>query len=73
MIKHRSHHKQTTSLQERLARFSRKLRERAVGLPPGKEREELIKKLELTQQAAEIVERLDSPNENAAPHAATAF
>ena len=64
MVKCRSRHKQTTSLQDRLARFSREVRERAVGLPPGEEREALMKKLELTQQAVQIIERLDSPLES---------
>jgi hypothetical protein len=55
--------KQATSFQERLARFSLDVRERANNLPPGEERTALMKKLEQTQRAVQISQWLGSPNE----------
>ena len=63
MIKRGPRHKHTTSLQERLARFSREAREQILALPPGEERTALMKKLEQTQLAAHISEWLGSPNQ----------
>src|ERR1700757_2288654 len=61
MIKRGPRHKQATSLGERLARFSRQVRERAVALPPGEERAALMRKLEQSEQAVRISEWLCSP------------
>jgi hypothetical protein len=61
MIKHGPRHKQATSLGERLARFSRQVREQAVALPPGEERAALMRKLEQSEQAVRISEWLGSP------------
>jgi hypothetical protein len=61
MIKRGPRQKQATSLHERLARFAREVRERAVMLPPGEERAMLMEKLELTQRAVQISECLGAP------------
>lgn len=66
-MKSRPRHRQATSFQERLARFSRDVRERAIALPPGEERNALMKKLERTQWAVQMSEWLNSPNQKAAP------
>jgi hypothetical protein len=55
--------KQATSFQERLARFSLDVRERANNMPPGEQRTALMKKLEQTQRAVQISQWLGSPNE----------
>ena len=46
--------KQTTSLQDRLEVWSKELRERAEKLPPGAERDELLRKLNQAHTAAHI-------------------
>ena len=46
--------RQTTSLQDRLETWSRQVRERAESLPPGPERDELLRKLKQAHTAADI-------------------
>jgi hypothetical protein len=54
-IKHR------TSLEERLANQARLLREQAKTLPPGAQREDLIRKARQTETASHMSEWLSSP------------
>jgi hypothetical protein len=51
--RHRSKH-DTTSLKDRLAEEARRSRERAKSLPPGIEREELLRKARQTETAFRI-------------------
>jgi hypothetical protein len=53
--------KQETSLQERLANHGRRLRDEAKRLPPGGEREGLIRRARQTEIASHITEWLTSP------------
>ena len=50
-----------TSLEERLANQVRQLREQAKTLPPGAEREELLRKARQTETASHMSEWLNSP------------
>ena len=54
-IKHR------TSLEERLTSKARQLRDQAEILPPGAEREELLRKARQTETASHMSEWLSSP------------
>jgi hypothetical protein len=53
--------KQETSLEERLAKQARESRERAGQLPPGKERELLLKRARQADAAARINQWINSP------------
>jgi len=53
--------KQTTSLQERLEAWSKELRDQAVKLSPGPEREGLLRKLSQADRAAHIDDWANSP------------
>lgn len=53
--------KQTTSLEERLQRQAEQIRLRAESLPPGQERDALLKKARETDMGAHIGEWLKSP------------
>jgi hypothetical protein len=53
--------KQKASLQERLNEFARDARERASALPPGPEREELIKKARQADTALHLEGWANSP------------
>jgi hypothetical protein len=53
--------KQTTSLEHRLAKEAHRLRERAMNLPAGKEREALLQKARQTEVAAHVKEWISSP------------
>lgn len=59
MQRHRS--KQIESLQDRIASFGRKAREKASQLPPGPEREALLKKARLADTGAHIEDWANSP------------
>jgi hypothetical protein len=50
----RNRRKQTKSLEERLADHALLTRDRALRLPPGEEREALLRKIERTEAAAEM-------------------
>ncbi|PSO33326.1 hypothetical protein C7G41_08715 [Bradyrhizobium sp. MOS002] len=45
---------QTTTLQERLAEFTRTIREQAESLPEGRERDELMKRLRSADTASDL-------------------
>ena len=53
--------KQTTTLQERLAREAEHARARATSLPSGKERDGLLRKARLAETASRIDAWLSSP------------
>ena len=57
----RQRFKQTISLQDRLEAWTKELRERAEKLPPGHERDELLKKLSLARTATHIDGWANSP------------
>ena len=60
MIKRRRF-KQTLSLRDRLAYFSKAAREKASLLPPGAEKEELLRKARQADMTAHIAQLVTSP------------
>lgn len=52
--------RQTTSFQDRLEAWSKELRERAEKVPPGTERDELLRKLSQVHTAAQFDDWTDS-------------
>jgi len=60
MSQHR-HIKQTISLKERLASFAKEVRVKASRLPPGAERDTLLKKASQADTAAHLEEWANSP------------
>ncbi len=61
MTAKRNRRKQTQSLQERLAAFAEYARERARGLPPGSEREMLLRRAEQNEVTSNLTELLSAP------------
>ena len=59
-MKRRHHFVQVTTLEERLVADARQLREKAKTLPPGIERESLLRKARLDETAIRINEWLNS-------------
>lgn len=57
----RRHFKQTTTLQSRLAHLASDVRARAKVLPPGKEREDLLRLARQSENASRIEEWLCRP------------
>jgi hypothetical protein len=53
--------KQTTSLKDRLASFAKDAREKASSLPPGAEKDELLRKAEQAETTARAAAWIDSP------------
>jgi hypothetical protein len=53
--------KQTVSLKDRLASFSREVRDKAAELRPGPEQNALLKRARLADTAAHIDEWINSP------------
>ena len=53
--------KQTQSLQERLAAFAEQARNKAVEMPPGSEKDDLLKRARQADMALHIQDWLDSP------------
>jgi hypothetical protein len=49
-MQHRNRLKQTSSLEDRLVAFAKDARERAIQLPPGRERKELLRKAERAEK-----------------------
>jgi hypothetical protein len=60
-MKKRLRFKQTLTLEERLAEAAKRLRDQAKTLPPGAEREELIRKARHAETASHMNEWLMSP------------
>jgi hypothetical protein len=61
MTSKRNRRKQTRSLQERLMTFAEDDRERARGLPPGKEREMLLRHAEQNEVTSNLTDWLSAP------------
>ncbi|MBR0829608.1 hypothetical protein JQ596_29150 [Bradyrhizobium manausense] len=61
MAERRRRFKQTRSLEERLADEVARLREQAELLPPGKLRDETLRKARLTETGAQLSEWLNAP------------
>jgi hypothetical protein len=59
MLRRRS--KQTEPLQDRIASFARETREKASQLPPGPERDALLKKARLADTASLVEDWANSP------------
>jgi len=53
--------KQTSSLRDRIASFARKVREKASQLPPGKEKDDFLRKARLADTASHVEEWASSP------------
>ena len=53
--------KQTTPLSERLALFAEEARERAAALPPGLERDDLLRRARQAETALHVDEWIGSP------------
>jgi hypothetical protein len=60
MIRTRRRFKQTTSLQDRLAAFAQEVRDKASSLPPGNERQELLKKARQADTASHLNDLINS-------------
>ncbi|ULK98461.1 hypothetical protein [Bradyrhizobium sp. I71] len=61
MTAKRNRRKQTQSLQERLAAFAESARERARSLPPGREREMLLRRVKQNEVTSNLTEWLSAP------------
>jgi hypothetical protein len=53
--------KQTVPLQDRIASFAREIREKASRLPPGKERDDLLRRAQLADTAFDLSDWANSP------------
>ena len=60
-MQHRRNFKQTAPLDQRLEEQAKRLRKEAKGIPPGFEREKLIRQARQAETAAHIHEWLTSP------------
>ena len=60
-MQRRRRFKQTVSLQDRLASFSKEARSRANTLPPGPERDGLLKKARQADTASHLDDWVNSP------------
>jgi hypothetical protein len=60
-MQRRRRFKQTTSLKERLVSFAKEVRNKASRLPPGFERDTLLKKASQADTAAHLEEWANSP------------
>lgn len=61
MTAKRNRRKQTQTLQERLAAFADSARERARNLPPGREREMLLRRAKQNEVTLNITDWLSAP------------
>jgi hypothetical protein len=61
-MQHRRRFKQTISLKDRLASFAKEAREKAVLLPPGPEKDALLKKARRADKAAHLEGLANSPD-----------
>jgi hypothetical protein len=61
MTAKRNRRKQTQSLQERLMAFANSARERARAMPPGKERESLLRRAKQNEVASNLTDLLSAP------------
>jgi hypothetical protein len=58
----RSQSKQTEPLQDRIASFIREIREKASRLPPGKEKDDLLRRVRLADAASHVSDWVNSPS-----------
>lgn len=61
MTAKRNRRKQTQSLQERLTTFAETARERARSLPPGKERDLLLRRARQNEMTSTLTDWLSTP------------
>ena len=61
MTAKRNRRKQTQSLQERLTTFAETARERARSLPPGKERDLLLRRARQNEMTSTLTDWLSAP------------
>ena len=61
MTAKRNRRKQTQTLQERLATFAESARERALSLPPGREREMLLRRAKQNEVTSNLTDWLSAP------------
>ena len=61
MTTKRNRTKQTQSLQERLKAFAETARERARRMPPGKEREMLLRRAKQSEMSSSLTDWLSAP------------
>jgi hypothetical protein len=61
MIVRRRRFKQTTSLQDRLASFAQEARKQAARLPPGSEKQDLLRRARQAETAARLDSWITSP------------
>ncbi|HEV2153152.1 hypothetical protein [Bradyrhizobium sp.] len=60
-MKHRRRFKQQTTLQDRVAAWAKEVQEQAAKLPPGPERDALLKKLRQVDVASHLDDWMRSP------------
>jgi hypothetical protein len=60
-MQYRRRFKQTEALKDRLASFAKKARERASLLPPGPERDDLLRRASQADTASHVDEWVNSP------------
>jgi hypothetical protein len=60
-MQRRRHVKQTESLKDRLASFAKKVREKALLLPPGAEKDDLLRRARQADSASHLDEWVNSP------------
>jgi len=61
MTSRRRRFKQETTLQDRIIEWAKKVRAQAAELPPGPERDELLKKVRRTETAIHLEDFANSP------------
>jgi hypothetical protein len=60
-MKRRWRFKQEITLQDRIAEWAKEIRAQAAGLPPGRERDELLKKVRQAETAMHLDDWANSP------------
>ncbi|MGY8706378.1 hypothetical protein RAD16_11625 [Bradyrhizobium sp. 18BD] len=60
-MQRRRRFKQIDSLEQRLAEHAKRLREQAASLPPGAEREQMLRRARQTEAGSQLSEWLTSP------------
>jgi leucyl aminopeptidase len=58
----RPHLRQTSSLQDRIASFARNVREKTSQLPPGKEKDDMLRRARLADMASHPDDWANSPS-----------
>ena len=60
-MQHRRHFKQGTTLQDRIIAWAEEVRAQAAELPPGRDRDELLKKVRQAETAMHLDDWANSP------------